>query len=62
MASRQAAVTTTLTLPTAVPRLQFLLFDVDYVPGQFADRINIVGMFNGAQVNPVLTNASPIMS
>lgn len=49
---------TTLTLPTAVPGLQFRIFDVDYNAGQFADRIKISGLFNGASVIPTVTNGT----
>lgn len=48
--------TTTITLPTAVPGLQFSLFDIDFNAGQFADRIVVTGTFNGSTVTPVLTN------
>ncbi len=46
----------TLTLPTPVPGLQFMIFDVDYNAGQFADRVAISGTFNGATVYPTVTN------
>lgn len=48
----------TLTLPTAVPALQFRIFDVDYNAGQFADRVKVSGLFNGATVIPTLTNGT----
>ncbi len=47
---------TTITLPTAVPGLQFRIFDVDYAAGQFADRVTVTGTYNGSPVTPVLTN------
>nr|WP_166945334.1 proprotein convertase P-domain-containing protein [Sphingopyxis panaciterrae] len=54
--SQAGTVTTTMTLPTAVPGVQFRLFDVDYSSGQFADRVTVTGSFNGTAVYPVLTN------
>lgn len=56
MTSQAGAVTTTMTLPTAVPGVQFRLFDVDYAAGQFADRVTVTGSFNGSPVSPMLTN------
>ncbi len=49
-------VTSTITLPTAVPGAQFRLFDVDHSAAQFADRVTVTGTYNGATVYPVLTN------
>ena len=54
--SQAGVVTSTITLPTAVPGAQLRLFDVDYASGQFADRVTITGTYNGAAVYPVLTN------
>ncbi len=54
--TRSAAVTTTITLPTAVPGVQFSLFDVDHVPNEFADRATVTGLFNGNAVTATLTN------
>ena len=54
--SQAGTVTSTITLPTAVPGAQFRLFDVDYNAAQFADRVMVVGTYNGAAVYPVLTN------
>lgn len=48
----------TLTLPTAVPGLQFRILDVDYNAGQFADRVKVSGLFNGAAVIPTVTNGT----
>jgi uncharacterized repeat protein (TIGR01451 family) len=48
--------TTTITLPTAVPGLQFRVFDVDYAPNDFADRLTVTGSFNGNPVMPTLSN------
>lgn len=56
MTSQSGAVTNTINLPTAVPGVQFRLFDIDYTAGQFADRVTVTGTFNGATVTPILTN------
>ena len=56
--SQAGTVTSTITLPTAVPGAQFRLFDVDYAAGQFADRVTVTGSFNGMNVAPVLTNGA----
>lgn len=56
MANRSQTANTTITLPTAVPGLQFRIFDVDFASGQFADRVTVTGTFNGASVTPTLTN------
>lgn len=56
MANQSQAAVTTITLPTAVPGLQFTIFDIDFASGQFADRVTVTGTFNGANVTPVLTN------
>jgi uncharacterized repeat protein (TIGR01451 family) len=57
MNTRESAAITTLSLPTAVPGVQFQLFDVDYAVSEFADRVTITGLFNGASVTPTLTNS-----
>lgn len=54
--SQAGTVTSTITLPTAVPGAQFRLFDLDYAAGQFADRVTVTGSYNGANVPPTLTN------
>lgn len=54
--SQSGAITTTMTLPTAVPGVQFRVFDIDYAAGQFADRLTVTGSFNGLPVTPTLTN------
>jgi len=54
--SQSGTVTSTITLPTAVPGAQFRLFDLDYSAGQFADRVTVTGSYNGATVTPMLTN------
>jgi len=56
MNSQSGAVTNTINLPTAVPGVQFRLFDIDYGAGLFADRVTVTGTFNGASVTPILTN------
>jgi uncharacterized repeat protein (TIGR01451 family) len=48
--------TTTVTLPTAVPGVQFTVFDVDYALNDFADKLTVTGTFNGSPVTPTLTN------
>ena len=54
--SQAGVVTSTISLPTAVPGAQFTLFDIDYASGQFADRVTVTGSFNGTIVYPTLTN------
>lgn len=54
--SQTGTVTSTITLPTAVPGAQFRLFDLDYAAGQFADRVTVTGSYNGTSVTPTLTN------
>lgn len=54
--SPAGAITSTITLPTAVPGAQFRIFDIDYAAGQFADRVTVTGSFNGTAVMPTLTN------
>jgi uncharacterized repeat protein (TIGR01451 family) len=56
MISQSGSVTSTITLPTAVPGAQFRLFDIDYNANQFADRVTVTGSYNGATVLPTLTN------
>lgn len=56
MTSQSALTTTTITLPTAVPALQFRIFDVDFNAAQFADKVTVTGTFGGASVTPILTN------
>lgn len=48
--------TTTVTLPTAVPGVQFTVLDIDFANNDFADKLTVTGTFNGASVTPVLTN------
>jgi uncharacterized repeat protein (TIGR01451 family) len=47
---------TKFTLPTAVPGLQFKIFDIDYAANQFTDKVTITGSYNGATVLPTLSN------
>jgi uncharacterized repeat protein (TIGR01451 family) len=55
--SNQAEVTTTtVTLPTAVPGAQFVVFDVDFAANDFADKLTVTGSFNGSPVTATLTN------
>lgn len=61
--NRDARVTTTVSLPTAVPSVQFQLSDVDSQVGaepangtNNADRVTVTGLFNGLTVTPTLTN------
>ncbi len=54
--SDQASVV--MTLPTAVPGLQFTIFDIDFGAGSFADKITVTGTYNGATVLPTLTNGT----
>jgi len=54
--SQAGAITSTIALPTAVPGVQFRVFDIDYAAGQFADRLTVMGSFNGTPVTPTLTN------
>lgn len=54
--NRDQVATTVLTLPTAVPGLQFRVFDIDYAANDFADKLTVTGSFNGSPVLPILTN------
>ncbi len=54
--NRSGTSTMTIDLPTAVPGLQFTIFDIDFAANDFADKITITGNFNGATVMPTLTN------
>lgn len=58
LVNQSDSATTTITLGTAVPGLQFQIFDVDYASGQFADRVTVTGSFGGATVLPTLTNGA----
>jgi uncharacterized repeat protein (TIGR01451 family) len=48
--------TTVISMPGAVPGLQFKLFDVDFGAGSYADKVTVTGTFNGLPVTPTLTN------
>ena len=54
--SRTDTAVTTITLPASMNGAQFTLFDVDFGPNQFADRVEVIGFNNGATVMPTLTN------
>lgn len=54
--NRSQVTMTTVTLPTAVPGVQFTVLDVDFANNDFADKLTVAGTFNGASVMPVLTN------
>jgi uncharacterized repeat protein (TIGR01451 family) len=54
--NRTQTTTTVVTLPTAVPGTQFTIFDVDYAVNDFADKMTIIGSYNGSSVTPTLTN------
>ncbi len=48
--------TTVITLDTAVPGLQFTVFDIDYAANDFADKMTVTGTYQGSTVYPILTN------
>ncbi len=50
--------TTVIDLPTAVPGLQFRLFDVDFAGGSYTDKVTVTGTFNGSPVPVTLTNGT----
>jgi len=54
--SQSGTSTMTVDLPTAVPGLQFTIFDIDFAANDFADKITVTGSFNGTTVLPTLTN------
>jgi len=54
--NKDQTATTVLTLPTAVPGLQFTVFDIDYANNDFSDKLTVVGSYNGVTVLPTLTN------
>ena len=56
--SRDDEVATTITLPRAAEGVQFSLFDVDFVAGQFADRVEVFGRLGGSRVSPSIANGS----
>jgi uncharacterized repeat protein (TIGR01451 family) len=48
--------TTVISLPGAVPGVQFKMFDVDFGSGSYADKVTVTGTFNGTPIIPTLTN------
>jgi uncharacterized repeat protein (TIGR01451 family) len=49
----------TMTLPRTLTGVQFSIFDVDFLSGQFADRIEVVGSNGGgAEFDAILTNGN----
>ncbi len=55
--NRSQVTTTVVTLPTAVPGVQFTVFDVDFALNDFADKLTVTGTYNGSPVAaPALTN------
>ncbi|WP_205214884.1 proprotein convertase P-domain-containing protein [Altererythrobacter sp. ZODW24] len=56
MVSDQA--TAVITLPTAVPGLQFTIFDIDFGNNSFADKVTVTGSYNNTTVLPILTNGT----
>jgi len=57
-ASQAGVVELTVTLPRTFNGLQFSLFDLDFGPNQFADRVEVIGFNGAASVNPILTNGA----
>jgi len=56
--NRSSTSTMEIDLPTAVPGVQFTIFDVDFAANDFADEVTVTGSFNGATVIPTLTNGT----
>jgi len=54
--NRDQTATTVFTLPTAVPGIRFTILDVDFLADDFADKVTVIGSFNGTTVIPILTN------
>lgn len=54
--TRTDVVTSTFVFPTIMRGAQFRIFDVDSNSAQFADRIEVVGEYQGVTVFPTLTN------
>lgn len=57
-ANRSGEVELVITLPRVLTGVQFTIFDVDFFSGQFADRVEVIGINGGANVLPVLTNGN----
>lgn len=55
-ANRDQFATTTITLGETVDGAQLTIFDVDFAPNDFADRVRVFGRRGGVTVTPVLTN------
>lgn len=58
LANRDDEVVTTINLPAVIQGAQFGLFDVDFGPNQFADKVTVEGRLNGLTVLPTLTNGT----
>lgn len=56
MTSTAGLVTTVVTLPNGVAGAQFRIFDLDFGSGSFADKVTVIGSFDGLPVVPILTN------
>ncbi|MCA0977836.1 DUF11 domain-containing protein [Qipengyuania flava] len=56
--SRSNSATIDITLPRGFEGVQFTLFDVDFAPNQFADRVTVTGSLSGTSVTPTLTNGN----
>ncbi len=50
--------TAVIMLPTAVPGMQFRIFDIDFANANYIDKLTVTGTFNGSAVLPTLTNGS----
>ncbi|WP_233997086.1 proprotein convertase P-domain-containing protein [Porphyrobacter sp. HT-58-2] len=57
-ADRNGEVELVITLPRVLTGVQFSIFDVDFFSGQFADRVEVIGINGGTTVMPVLTNGN----
>lgn len=54
--NRQQTGAMTVTLPNGIAGTQFTIFDVDFAANDFADKVTVVGTYQGNTVIPVLTN------
>ena len=54
--TRNQITTTVVTLPVAVPGVQFRILDVDFAANDFADMLTVTGSNGGTPVTPTLTN------
>jgi uncharacterized repeat protein (TIGR01451 family) len=59
--TRTQTTTTVITLPTAVPGLQFSMLDIDFSSGGFTDRVTVTGSYGGSPVTASLNthNTTP---